>query len=304
MRWKQARRSQNVEDRRGRSPRGGGGGKVVGGGIGTIVVALIAIFVLNQDPAQVLESVVQSQQGSAQAGGTQEAYIPTSPEEEEMKEFTETVLAYTEDVWDQLYPKLTSSLTGRPTQYEQPKLVIFSGMVQSACGNTSAAVGPFYCPGDRKVYIDLAFYDELKRKFNAPGDFAQAYVIAHEVGHHIQNLLGVSSRVQRARQSAGSEEEANRLSVRQELQADYFASVWAHHGQKKFNFLEHGDVEEGLGAARGVGDDMIQKRSMGYVVPDAFTHGTAEQRIRWFKRGLESGDPTQYNPFEGAYEQS
>lgn len=275
---------------------------MVGGGLGTIVVALIAIFVLNQDPAQVLESVVQNQQAGAQGGYAQEAYTPRSPEEEEMKEFTEVVLAYTEDVWEELYPQLSNQLTGRPMRYQKPTLVVFSDAVQSACGNTSAAVGPFYCPADQQVYIDLAFYDELKRKFNAPGDFAQAYVIAHEVGHHIQNLLGVSSQVQRLRQSAGSEEEANRLSVRQELQADFFAGVWAHHGQRKFNFLEQGDVEEGLGAARGVGDDMIQKRSMGYVVPDAFTHGTAEQRIRWFKRGLESGDPTRYNPFEGPYE--
>ncbi|MCB1098969.1 MAG: zinc metallopeptidase [Verrucomicrobiae bacterium] len=299
MRWKDARRSQNVEDRRGQSPRRGGG-KVVGGGLGTIVIALVAIFLLKQDPEQVLSSLGQQMQ---QQGGYEEgSYSPQTAEEQEMDDFTRTVLAYTEDVWDQLYPTLSQQYQ-RPGAYEHPTLVIFSDAVASACGNTSAAVGPFYCPADQKVYIDLAFYDELKRKFSAPGDFAQAYVIAHEVGHHVQNLLGISSQVHQARQRARSEEEANRLSVRQELQADFFAGVWAHHGQRQFNFLERGDVEEGLGAARGVGDDMIQKRSMGYVVPDAFTHGTAEQRIRWFKRGLETGDPTAYNPFDGPYEE-
>ena len=271
------------------------------GGLGTIIIALIAIFVLKKDPSEVLQMATQQQGGGAslEAG----SYTPESPEEREMAEFTSTVLAYTEDVWEQLYPRAASVHRGARPQYEFPKLVLFSGFVQSACGNTSAAVGPFYCPADSKVYIDLAFYDELKRKFGAPGDFAQAYVIAHEVGHHVQNLLGVSNKVHQLRQRARSEEEANRLSVRQELQADFFAGVWAHQGQRRFNFLERGDLEEGITAAKAVGDDMIQKKAQGYVVEEAFTHGSAEQRIRWFTLGLESGDPTSHDPFSVPYEQ-
>ncbi len=200
-----------------------------------------------------------------------------------------TILADTEDVWTDLFQKM-----GR--KYEYPTLVLFSGKVDSACGMASAAVGPFYCPGDRKLYIDLSFYDELKNRFGAPGDFAQAYVIAHEVGHHIQNLLGISDQVNRMRQRL-SEKEFNKLSVRMELQADFYAGVWAHHAQRMKNMLDEADIEDGLRAASAIGDDTLQKESQGYVVPDAFTHGTSAQRVRWFKKGWDTGDISQGDTF-------
>jgi predicted metalloprotease len=290
------RTSDNVVDR-----RGSGGKKLaMGGGLGGIIMALIAIFVLKQDPAQVVGNLV-SNKSQAQAG----EYKPT-PQEEALAEFTSKVLATTEDVWNEIYEYAARSSQFskfRPQpRYVEPKLVMFSGQVASACGNASAAMGPFYCPGDYQVYIDLAFYQELEQKFKASGDFAQAYVVAHEVGHHVQNLLGISRQVQSQRGRI-SEEAYNQLSVRQELQADYFSGVWAHRAEKQFNILESGDIQEGLNAAGQIGDDRIQKRSQGYVVPESFTHGSAEQRIRWFTLGLKSGDPTAHNPFDLPFEQ-
>jgi hypothetical protein len=259
------------------------GGKVaIGGGLGTIVILLIALL-FGADPRQLLE---QLPAGDPSAG-TQTAR-PVNPEEEELKQFTAVVLAETEDVWNEVLRQ-----NGR--QYQEPKLVLFSDRVQSACGLAGSAVGPFYCPGDAQLYLDLAFFRELRTRFQAPGDFAIAYVIAHEVGHHLQNLLGTMDQVNAA-QRRMSPEEANRLSVRLELQADFLAGVWAHHAQRK-GLLEQGDIEEALGAASAVGDDRLQQQGQGYVVPDSFTHGTSEQRIRWFRRGLESGDLRQGDTF-------
>ena len=285
MRWKEGRRSSNVEDRRRAGPRGA----AMGGGLGMLVFALIAIFLFKQDPQTVLQQIEAQQPGTS-------IDTPLTPEQQELGDFVTVVLGYTEDVWDRLFPDFSAAYSG-PTAYEKPNLVLFTGQVQSACGSASAAMGPFYCPGDRKVYIDLSFYDELKRRFQAPGDFAQAYVIAHEVGHHVQNLLGISDRVHAMRQRV-SEAEYNQVSVRLELQADYLAGVWAHHAQSMFQILEHGDVEEGLNAASAIGDDNIQKQSQGYVVPESFTHGSAEQRVRWFRLGMQSGDPLAHNPFD------
>jgi uncharacterized protein len=234
------------------------------------------------------------QQGAGGGAGGQAQ--PVDPAQEPLRQFVSVVLADTEDVWNSLLPKEI----GR--SYEPPRLVLFSGQVESACGFASAASGPFYCPGDNKVYLDLAFFDEMKRKFGAPGDFAMAYVVAHEVGHHVQDQLGLSDKVHQAR-SRVSQEEYNALSVRLELQADYLAGCWAHHAQRTKNILEKGDVEEALNAANAIGDDTLQKRAQGYVVPDSFTHGTSAQRARWFKRGLESGDVKGMNAlFELPYE--
>ena len=278
MRWREGRQSQNVEDRRGM----GRGGMAIGGGLGGIVVLVIALL-LGADPRQLLEQV--STEGQAPA--TQSSR-PTNPEEEELRQLVSAVLADTEDVWNDNFRQL-----GR--QYREPTLVLFTDQVQSACGVAGATVGPFYCPGDEKLYIDLSFYRELKTRFRAPGDFAQAYVIAHEVGHHIQHLLGTMDQVNSARQRT-SEAEANQLSVRLELQADFLAGVWAHHAQKR-GVLEQGDVEEALGAASAIGDDRLQRESQGYVVPDSFTHGSSDQRIRWFRKGLETGDIRQGDTF-------
>jgi predicted metalloprotease len=267
MRWKDLRQSSNVEDRRGR------GGMAIGGGIGGIIIALIAYF-LGVDP----QSLPQPEPGPAsgsQSSGT------VDPAEDSLKQFISAVLASTEDVWRQEFQEMGKS-------YRDPKLVLFTQQVQSACGIAGAAVGPFYCPNDGQVYIDLSFYRQLKDRFGAPGDFAQAYVIAHEVGHHVQSLLGISSEVH-AMQQRGGKSEANQLSVRLELQADFLAGVWAHYAQQQ-GLLEVGDVEEALNAASAIGDDKLQKQSQGYVVPDAFTHGTSEQRARWFKKGLQTGD--------------
>ena len=269
MRWQGRQGSSNVEDRRGvRYGRAGGIG------IGTIVLALIAIY-FGQDPSVVLQGVQPS------APTSQEGPYQESAEEGQLREFVSVVLADTEETWGQIF-----SQAGRT--YEQPKLVLFSGAVESACGFAQAAVGPFYCPGDRKVYIDLSFYQELQSRFGAPGDFAQAYVVAHEIGHHVQTLLGISEQTMAARQRA-SEAEANALSVRQELQADCFAGIWAHNADRSRQLLEQGDVEEGLNAAAAIGDDRLQKQGRGHVSPESFTHGSSEQRVRWFKRGLESG---------------
>lgn len=278
MRWRGERQSSNIEDRRGMSA-----GKVaVGGGLGSIVILIIALL-LGADPRQLLEQVpVDPSSGSGQVSR------PANPEEEELKQFVSVVLAKSEDVWSNVFAQ-------NGQRYREPTLVLFTDRVQSACGMAGAAVGPFYCPGDEKVYIDLAFYEELRRRFNAPGDFAQAYVIAHEVGHHVQNLLGISGRVD-AMQRRVSEVEANQLSVRLELQADFFAGVFARY-VKDQGVLEAGDIEEALTAASAIGDDKIQRQTTGYVVPDSFTHGTSEQRLRWFRKGYDTGDMRQGDTF-------
>ncbi|HEU4711093.1 MAG TPA: neutral zinc metallopeptidase [Pyrinomonadaceae bacterium] len=277
MRWRGERQSTNIEDRRGMSA-----GKVaVGGGLGSIVILIIALL-LGADPRQLLEQVPTDPSSGGQVSR------PVNPEEEELKQFVSVVLAKSEDVWTNVF-----SQNGR--QYREPTLVLFSDRVQSACGMAGAAVGPFYCPGDEKVYIDLSFYEELRRRFQAPGDFAQAYVIAHEVGHHVQNLLGISGRVD-AMQRRVSEVEANQLSVRLELQADFFAGVFARY-VKDQGVLEPGDIEEALTAASAIGDDKIQRQTTGYVVPDSFTHGSSEQRLRWFKKGYDTGDMRQGDTF-------
>ncbi len=277
MRWREGRQSANVEDRRGM----GRGGMAIGGGLGGIVILVIALL-LGADPSQLLEQLPSDTQAPVSQSR------PTSPEEEELRGLVGAVLADTEDVWNDIFRQM-----GR--QYREPTLILFTDRVQSACGVAGAAVGPFYCPGDQKLYIDLSFYRELKTRFQAPGDFAQAYVIAHEVGHHIQNLLGTMDQVDSARRRM-SEAEANQLSVRLELQADFLAGVWAHHAQKR-GVLEQGDVEEALGAASAIGDDRLQRQTQGYVVPDSFTHGSSEQRIRWFRKGLETGDIRQGDTF-------
>ena len=281
MRWERGRRSDNVEDRRGMPVRRGG---MVGGGIGTVLVVLAISYFLGVDPTLLLQNVpldTTPTPGEPAPG--------LEPGADPQADFVATVLGYTEDTWSQIFRESGS-------RYEPPRLVLFSGMVQSACGMGQAAMGPFYCPPDRKVYIDLDFYRELRDRFQAPGDFAQAYVIAHEVGHHVQNLLGVSDQVHRAKGRV-SEEEYNELSVRLELQADFYAGVWAHHAQAMRQVLEPGDVEEALRAASAIGDDRLQMESRGYVVPESFTHGTSEQRLRWFRRGFETGDMSQGDTF-------
>lgn len=282
MRFDNSRESENVEDRRG----GGGGGLPVGGkgiGIGTIVLALVAMY-FGVDPSVVLN---QAAQAPAPSAVSRPAGPPANDAE---SQFIRHVLAETEDTWQQIFRQ-----NGK--QYTEPTLVLFSGATRTACGVGQAAMGPFYCPADQKVYIDLAFYQELKSRYRAPGDFAQAYVIAHEVGHHVQNLLGISSKVQAARERA-SEREANALSVRLELQADCLAGVWAKNADAARGILEAGDVEEALQAATAIGDDTLQKQAQGYAVPDSFTHGSAEQRMRWFKRGMESGQLAACNTFQ------
>ncbi len=268
MRWKDLRRSSNVEDR-----RGFGGKKMLGGGIGSIVLVLI-VLLLGGNPGDLLNFLNPSSEQ------TQTNYQGTA-EENELKDFVSVVLAETEDTWGRIFREKNSN-------YQPPTLVVFTNSVQSACGMSSSAVGPFYCPADGKIYIDLSFYNDLNRRFNAPGDFAMAYVVAHEVGHHIQNLLGISEQVQSMR-SRVSEEEYNQYSVRLELQADYFAGVWAHHADRTKNILEEGDIDEALNAASQIGDDNIQKRTQGYVVPESFTHGSSEQRKRWFYKGYRNG---------------
>ena len=277
MLWKGQRQSENVEDRRGMS----GGGLAIGGGLGGIVVLVIALL-LGADPRQLLE-----QSREAPSSGT-ESSRSVNPAEEELKQFSATVLASTEDVWTNIFRQ-------QGERYSEPTLVLFTDQVRSACGVAGASVGPFYCPGDEKLYLDLSFFRELQTRFQAPGDFAQAYVIAHEVGHHVQKLMGTMDRVDAAR-SRMSEAEANQLSVRLELQADFLAGVWAHYAQQK-GILEAGDIEEALGAASAVGDDRLQRENQGYVVPDSFTHGTSEQRVRWFRKGLETGDLRQGDTF-------
>ncbi len=278
MRWRGERQSDNVEDRRGIS----GGGKIIGGGLGGIVLLVIALL-MGADPRQLLEQLPAGDPSS----GTQSSR-PNNPQEDELVQFVRVVLASTEDYWTNAFRQM-----GR--EYRKPKLQLFTGRVESACGVAGASVGPFYCPGDEKIYLDLSFFDELRTRFQAPGDFAQAYVIAHEVGHHVQNLLGTMDKVDAARGRVSKDAE-NQLSVRLELQADFLAGLWANYARQK-NLLDPDDVDEALGAASAVGDDRLQQESQGYVVPDSFTHGSSQQRIQWFRRGFESGDIRQGDTF-------
>lgn len=279
MRWQGDRESENVEDRRGMSS---GGRMAVGGGLGTFAVIIIALL-LGADPMALLQQLPQNAPPAAQAPG------PVNPADDELKRFVSVVLADTEDVWTELFRKAGMD-------YRKPKLVLFTDEVASACGFASAAVGPFYCPADEKVYLDLGFYRELKEKFQAPGEFAQAYVIAHEIGHHVQRQLGISDKME-AMRGRVSKQEYNQLSVRLELQADFFAGVWAHHADETKHILEAGDVEAAMRCAAAIGDDRLQMQGRGYVVPDSFTHGTSAQRMRWFRKGLQTGDMRQGDTF-------
>jgi predicted metalloprotease len=287
MRLDDQQESSNVEDRRG-GGGGGGGGIGFGGksiGVGTIVMALVAMY-FGVDPSLVMNIG----QGMSQNETVEAKPIPA---DDPAAKFVAKVLGSTEDTWGKIFQK-----SGQ--QYPAPKLVLFSGQTPTACGSGQAGMGPFYCPGDQKVYIDLSFYQEMKDRFHAPGDFAQAYVIAHEVGHHIQNLMGTSDKVQQARQSARNEAESNQYSVRLELQADCYAGVWAHHADGANRILEAGDVEEAMTAAAAIGDDALQKQAQGYAVPDSFTHGTSQQRMRWFNQGLSTGDVNKCDTFNVA----
>jgi len=278
MNLDEERESSNVEDR-----RGIGRGGIALGGIGTLLVAVLAL-IFGVDPRQLLSGGPDSQTAPA----TQTGRAPGQQQEDEETRFVRRVLASTEDVWGDVFRQGGQA-------YRQPTLVLFEGQTDTACGAGSAAVGPFYCPGDERVYIDLSFYDELRQRFSAPGDFAQAYVVAHEVGHHVQNLLGTSDKVT-ALQRRANEAQANQLSVRLELQADCYAGVWGYYAQRRGQ-LEPGDVEEALRAASAIGDDKLQMQSRGYVVPDSFTHGTSEQRVRWFRQGFNTGDLKQCDTF-------
>ena len=274
MRWSDLRQSSNVEDRRGI----GSGMAIGGGGIGVVILAL-AIYLCGGDPSQLLQNLPSQSEVPQQQ---QPAQNPNAPQDENRR-FAGAILGSTEDAWKQILPQQAR------IKYTPPTLVLYNDQISSACGYTSSAVGPFYCPGDQKLYLDFAFFDELKREFRAPGDFAQAYVIAHEVGHHVQNLMGTMDKIER---SGGG----NRLSVALELQADCYAGVWANFAQKQ-GVIETGDPEEALRAASAVGDDTIQKRSQGYVVPDSFTHGSSQQRMQWFTRGMQTGDMRQCETF-------
>ena len=289
MKWKGRRKSSNVEDRRGRSNSGKDFGginpmllgpllKLLFSKTGLIIVGvLLAIsFFTGYNPLNLLSGNISDSTNTAYSG---------SQEENQLAEFSETILASTEDVWNQ-----------KIDNYREPTLVLFKNSVRSACGSASSATGPFYCPGDEKLYIDLAFFKDMERQLNAPGDFAQAYVIAHEVGHHIQKLMGITDEMNKLRQKL-TKTEYNKYSVRLELQADFIAGVWAHHSQKGLKWMEAGDLEEALNAANAIGDDRLQKKSTGQVVPDSFTHGTSEQRVRWFKKGFETGDLSQGDTF-------
>ncbi|MEP7374447.1 MAG: neutral zinc metallopeptidase [Chitinophagaceae bacterium] len=275
MLWRGRRESSNVDDRRGIS----GGGVAAGGGIIGVIVYLLYTFLGGGDASSLPPAL---------PGTSTEMTTTEKAADDERAKFVKVVLAETEDVWSKIFSE-------QGKDYPKPTLVLFRDAVQSACGNASAAMGPFYCPGDRKLYIDLSFYEDLQKKLNAPGDFAMAYVVAHEVGHHIQNLNGTADKVSRLRQQV-NETEYNHYSVKMELQADFLAGVWAYYAKQK-NILEPGDIEEALNAANAIGDDRLQKRSQGYVVPDAFTHGTSEQRMYWFKKGFETGDMKQGDTF-------
>jgi len=276
MRWQRGRRSSNVQDRRGM----GGAGLKLGGG--ALLVAVV-VMLLGGDPGTVLDML------GGGGGPPTETTAPASAEEEEMVEFVRHILGTTEDVWTEIF-------AAQGAQYQAPTLVLFTNAVQSACGTASSAVGPFYCPPDRQVYIDLSFYDELRERFGAPGDFAQAYVIAHEVGHHVQNLLGIADQVQSSR-SGASEAESNALSVRMELQADCLAGVWANRTQAELSWLQAGDVEEGMNAAAAIGDDRLQRQAGGGVNPETWTHGSSAQRVEWFRRGMTDGQMSSCDTF-------
>ena len=280
MRWRTGRRSTNIEDRRGTKT----GPRLLGGGIGTIVLVLVAMY-FGVDPTPLLQTMQDG--GGASSTGTR----PTAEdlENDPLADMVSVVVADTEDVWTDVF-----AAQGR--RYQAPTLVLFSGATQSACGTGRAAMGPFYCPADQKAYIDLGFYDQMRTRFKAPGDFAQAYVIAHEIGHHVQNLLGISGQVHQMKQGL-SQSEGNALSVRLELQADCLAGVWANHADKARSIIEAGDVDEALNAASAIGDDTLQRQSRGTVVPESFTHGTSEQRQRWFRQGLKSGNPDACDTF-------
>ncbi len=282
MRLDDVEESQNVEDRRAAGGGRRGGGLVLGGGIGTLLLVVIVMF-LGGDPKQLLDMAGQ------QAPQQEQSEYQSSPEDEKMVSFVKKVLSTTEEVWEGEFRSL-----GRT--YEKPRLVLFSNDVRSGCGFADAQVGPFYCPADKTIYVDLSFFRELSQRFGAPGDFAQAYVIAHEVGHHVQKLLGTSDQVHQA-QSRVSEAEKNELSVRLELQADFLAGVWARKAHEKFQFLEKGDLEEAMNAANSIGDDTLQRKAQGRVVPDSFTHGTSQQRMKWFRKGVETGDVRQGDTF-------
>lgn len=275
MLWKGRRESTNVDDRRGMS----GGTMAVGGGVIGVIVLLINFFLGGGDTSQIPQNLP--------GAGAPEMSAEEKAREDELAQFVKVTFADTEDVWNTLLGE---------SQYQEPRLVLFNGSTQSACGYASHASGPFYCPGDQQVFIDLSFYDDLKERFNVSGDFAMVYVVAHEVGHHIQYLMGTTEKMARARQQM-SETEYNRLSVKLELQADFYAGVFAHHNQKMKNVLEAGDIDEALNAANAIGDDNLQRKSQGHVVPDAFTHGTSEQRMYWFKKGYQSGDFRQGDTF-------
>lgn len=280
MRWRGGRRSSNIEDRRGAkaTPR------LLGGGIGTIVLVLVAMY-FGVDPTPLIQTMQQSPSASTSGKRPSAEDLKNDP----LADMVSVVVGDTEDVWKAIFQQ-----QGR--RYEEPTLVMFSGATGSACGLGQAAMGPFYCPADKKVYIDLSFYDQMRNRFRAPGDFAQAYVIAHEIGHHVQNLLGVSSQVHRMKQRV-SKVEGNALSVRLELQADCLAGVWANHADKARRIIEDGDIDEALNAASAIGDDTLQRQSRGTVVPETFTHGTAQQRKRWFRVGLQSGNPDACDTF-------
>jgi hypothetical protein len=277
MRWEGQSESENVDDRRG---FGGGGGYALGG-VGALLLIGLALF-LGIDPQQLLNPQGGGGPAGPGPGGNPQAVQPADPEDEKLAHFSKVIFHDTEIVWDEQFRKL-----GR--EYVKPTLVLFTGRVDSACGSASAAMGPFYCGRDSEVYIDLAFYRQMQRKLNSPGEFARAYVLAHEVGHHVQHLLGYSAIAEKAARIQG-EHVRQQMSVRMELQADYFAGVWAHHAQEKFHFLDRGDVESALHAAFEIGDDHLQRKSRGWVVPDSFTHGTSQQRMRWFKKGFETGN--------------
>ena len=278
MKWIGGRESSNVDDRRGISA----GGIVAGGGIIGILVYIVNLFMGNGDPAQLPQLPQQQQEMSAEE----------KKADDERAGFVKVTLGYTEDVWNSLFAK-----AGK--KYDEPVLVLFRNQVESACGLAGSASGPFYCPSDSHLYIDLSFYQELQERFHAPGDFAMAYVISHEVGHHVQHLLGITDRMSNLRQQ-GNKEAINRFSVMVELQADFFAGVWAHHAQQMKNILDAGDIDEALNAANAIGDDRLQKESQGYTVPESFTHGTSQQRMYWFKKGFETGDMKQGDTFNDA----
>lgn len=279
MQWRGRRQSGNVDDQRGSG--GGGGGLPIKGGLGLVIVVVVIGLITGKNPLSLLQNLPLEDGNSI----SQTTPYESTAEEEELAQFVKVVLADTEDVWHQLMPN-----------YREPTLVLFSGSVQSACGNADASSGPFYCSEDEKVYIDLVFYQELRERFNAPGDFAQAYVIAHEVGHHVQHLLGTTDKVHATRGSV-SDEEYNKLSVRLELQADFLAGVWANHANELNDMIEQGDFEEAINAASAIGDDRLQKQFQGRVTPDSFTHGTSEQRVRWFTKGYKTGDTSQGDTF-------